>query len=626
MIFWGAAERLYWLWLLLPLAVLIFYGLRRQLRALASLLAADIVPVLASGFNPQRRRWQYVFWLVGVGLCLLALARPQWGFHWEEVRQHGLDIMVVLDTSRSMLAEDVKPNRLQQAKWGIRDLVKNLHGDRVGLVAFAGGNFLQCPLTSDYAAFLLTLDDVYVGIIPTGGTAIAPALRKAMDSFEESKSGADKVIILVTDGEDHEGKTAKLIPELKDKGIRVYAIGIGTLGGDLLPLPGDGGSKGFVKDRAGKVVKSSLREDALQELAVATGGIYVRSAPGDSGLDKVFSASWSQLKRTDNESRVVKTHEERFYWLLLVGFGFFVLEAVFSLGGMRGQRPWLPARPLTTVVSDAVPNGRAERIPPKKSRKAFLVALLFLFPDRSYGDQWLDGLDSYAQSNYAQASESFAAAAAEKDRLPENVARAHFYEGNALFRLQKYGEAAAVYDLALRAPDLSLQNSSYFNKANALVAFAQGLEAERDLDGALKSLEAALQSYRNALLLDAKDAAARNNYELALRYKENLEKKKQEEEQQEKEKDQGDQKNEQKKQEQSNEQQNQQEPEQGQNEGQQEKPESKEQSGSSNTGRAEEMTEEEALLLLDAMKAEEKAQREKLRLIMGRPEAVEKDW
>ena len=128
-------------------------------------------------------------WMAGMALLCMALARPQWGFHWEEVRHRGLDIMVVLDTSKSMLAEDIKPNRMQQAKWGIRDLVQMLKGDRIGLVTFAGNAFQQCPLTIDYAAFLLNLEDVYVGIIPHGGTAIELALRTAIDSFEERTRG-----------------------------------------------------------------------------------------------------------------------------------------------------------------------------------------------------------------------------------------------------------------------------------------------------------------------------------------------------------------------------------------------------------------------------------------------------
>ena len=324
---WGRLEILYWLPLLLPLAWAAFALLRRRRRALAQLVDPALLGILAPAWNSARAKSRLVLRLLALALLVLALARPQWGFHWEEVRRKGLDLMVVLDTSRSMMASDLAPSRLQQAKWGIRDLLRNLRGDRIGLVPFAGASILQCPLTIDYAAFTMTLDDLYSGIIPRGGTAIEQALRTAVAAFP-ADGAADRVILLVTDGEDHEGDPLKLLPELKEKSIRVYTIGIGTLEGEM--VPGDEGQGAYFKDRQGQIVKTVLKEDVLQKLALGTGGTYVRSASGDTGLERVFNESITHLKRSEQETRTAKIYEERFVWAIAAALLLLAWEALLG--------------------------------------------------------------------------------------------------------------------------------------------------------------------------------------------------------------------------------------------------------------------------------------------------------
>ncbi|HQN80664.1 MAG TPA: VWA domain-containing protein [Kiritimatiellia bacterium] len=324
---WGNVNLLYWL----PLAIPLMWGLgallRRRRLALEQLVAPAMLPVLAPHWNPARASIRLLLRMLALTLLVVALARPQWGFHWEEVRRQGLDLMVVLDTSRSMMASDIKPSRLQQAKWGVRDLLRNLRGDRVGLVPFASSSLLQCPLTIDYAAFTMTLDDLYSGIIPRGGTAIEQALRQAIESFPADGT-ADRVILLITDGEDHEGDPLDLIPALKEKNIRVYTIGIGTLEGEM--VPGADGQGAYFKDRQGQIVKTALKEDVLQKLALATGGTYVRSAPGDTGLARVFNESITNLKRSEQESRTAKIFEERFVWAIAAALLLLAGEALLS--------------------------------------------------------------------------------------------------------------------------------------------------------------------------------------------------------------------------------------------------------------------------------------------------------
>jgi Ca-activated chloride channel homolog len=321
----AAPEFFKWLLLALPLFVALVILHRQRSKRLASLISSNVWKTVLPGFNAKRSRKRTILRVLAL-LCIgLALTRPQWGVRWEEVRQRGLDIIVVLDTSKSMLAADIRPNRLQQAKWAVRDFVRHLKGDRIGLVAFAGSSFLQCPVTVDYAAFMMTLDDLYAGIIPRGGTAIAQALETAADSFEKG-SEADKVIILITDGEDHEGDPVEMVDKLKTEKIRLYSIGVGTPEGELIPAPGGG----YVKDSQGRVVKSTINETLLDQLARETGGFYVRSAPGDFGLDRIYKLGISNLQRDEQDTRLAKVYEERFMWFCAAALLLLLVESLIA--------------------------------------------------------------------------------------------------------------------------------------------------------------------------------------------------------------------------------------------------------------------------------------------------------
>lgn len=323
---WGDPNLLHLLWLLAPLAWALWKLGRRRTARLARLVTQPTWSALIAGWRPQNLARRNALWLGAVGLMVLALARPQYGFHWEEVRRRGLDIVVCMDTSKSMLAEDIKPNRLEQAKYGVRDMLKQLKGDRIGLVAFAGTAFLQCPLTIDYAAFGMMLDDVRVGLIPRGGTAVAEALQTALQSFEQ-RNDADRAIILITDGDDTEGDPLAKVEELKSKGVRVFAIGVGSQDGDLIPITDENGRSAFLKDAQGQVVKTRLDEGMLSRLALQTGGAYVRAAPGDLGLDRIIQTQLSQLKRSQADSKMIRSYEDRFVWVAGAALLLLVIEA-----------------------------------------------------------------------------------------------------------------------------------------------------------------------------------------------------------------------------------------------------------------------------------------------------------
>lgn len=310
---------------LVPLVVLFVWAMDRQRRrALAEFAARPLWQHLIPPVAMHRSPTAWAFPSVVVALLVIGAAGPQWGFRWQEVRGQGIDLVLALDTSRSMLATDVKPNRLARAKLEIEDLVRKLRGDRIALVVFAGTAFTMCPLTLDYNAFLEALRATEVGIVPRGGTSLAAALRTGVDAME-GYEGNHRALVLITDGEDHEGGVDEAMETAAKSGIRVYTVGVGSTEGELIPTAaGEGG--GFLKDRRGQVVKSRLDEPTLQRIAERTGGMYVRASSTKLGLDTLYDEALAKLDKRERKSTLEKTYEHRFLWLVVPALLFIALE------------------------------------------------------------------------------------------------------------------------------------------------------------------------------------------------------------------------------------------------------------------------------------------------------------
>ncbi len=323
MSFQFGSPRSFWLLALVPaLVVFLVWAYRARRRALVGFAA----PTLAAQLTQSVRQSEAVLFVAIMLFAALALTQPRWGFEWREVKRRGVDVFVLLDVSKSMLSEDVKPNRLQQAKFGIEDMLRKLEGDRVGLIAFAGTAFVQCPLTVDYEAFRLTLRDADPRVIPRGGSAIGMAIETALKAFEAGE-GRDRAIVLITDGEDTESDPLLAAEEAAKSGVHIYAIGVGTAEGELIPVREEGKPLEFVKDKSGAVVKSRLNEDKLKQLALKTQGIYVRSASGDFGVDTIYDKGIAQLKREEFEAKLQKKYFERYQWPLGLAFVLLVVES-----------------------------------------------------------------------------------------------------------------------------------------------------------------------------------------------------------------------------------------------------------------------------------------------------------
>jgi Ca-activated chloride channel family protein len=331
---WGRPEFLWLLLLLPPLALLFQAGFRRRRAALERFAEARLLHAVAPDRDERRQRWRAVILLAAFVLIALALARPKWGFQWEEIHREGIDILIALDTSRSMLTQDVKPNRLDRAKLAILDLIKQLQGDRVGLIAFAGTAFVQCPLTLDYAAFSESLRAVHVGIIPKGGTALANAVVAGVEAFQ-GRQGKHTALVLMTDGEDHEGGLDEAMRRAGEAGIRVYTVGIGTAGGELIAIE-ENGKTTYLKDRHGQVVKSRLDEETLRKVATETGGAYLYAKGPDLGLDELYVDYIGKMEKRDLKTAMQRRYEERYQWPLALALVLLALEPL--VGEKRGVR------------------------------------------------------------------------------------------------------------------------------------------------------------------------------------------------------------------------------------------------------------------------------------------------
>lgn len=263
----------------------------------------------------------YLFFVIG-------LANPQIGSKLEEVKREGIDIMIALDLSNSMLAEDLKPNRLEKSKRAISKLVERLHSDRIGIVVFGGEAYTQLPLTSDLSAAKLFLRTVSTDIIPTQGTNIGAAIKRCTKSFDE-KSAAGKAIIIITDGENHQEDAVEAASEANEKGIQVYTVGMATTAGVPIPLYQNGRKIGFRKDKEGNSIVTRLNESTLKEIATAGDGYYIRATNSDAGLNQILD-ELEQLNKAEIGTQLFTDYEDRFQYFVAIGLFFLILEFFVS--------------------------------------------------------------------------------------------------------------------------------------------------------------------------------------------------------------------------------------------------------------------------------------------------------
>ena len=484
-----ANPHLLWLLLVFPpaLAAFFWWSWRERQRLLTQFVEARLLPNLLSGLSPARRKIRLACVIFAVVLLMVALARPQWGFSWEETKQRGLDIVVAIDTSKSMLAEDITPNRLARAKLAALDLMQQAKSDRLGLVAFAGSAFLQCPLTIDDAAFRQSVEALDVNIIPQGGTALAEAINTARKAFKEGDNY--KVLVLFTDGEDNDEGALEAAQAAAKDGMRIFTVGIGTAEGELLRLKDAKGRTDYIRDDQGNVVKSHLNESLLQQLAGETEGGFYLPLRGAKTIDTLYEKGLAPLPKSEQAMKLIKRYHERYHWPLAAAIALLLVEML------------LPERRAPSRRERIGKTQRAETV--RGAPAATVMLVLVLFPLLAAASP-SSALREYQSGKYDAALKEYQQALEKQSDDP----RLHFNAGAAAYRATNYDAALQHFTAVLAARAVKLQQAAYFNLGNT--HYRLGGKAE-DLDGLQQSWEAAIKDYQNAVALDKHDPDAAFN-------------------------------------------------------------------------------------------------------------------
>jgi Ca-activated chloride channel homolog len=321
----GYIHLLYLMFLVPALIAFFAYAFRQKRKSMAVFGNLDLVKLLSASVSRKRQVWKAALLIAGVFFLVLSLARPQFGTKMKTVKREGQDIVIALDVSLSMMAEDIKPNRLEKAKHEIGTMIDKFEGDRVGLVAFAGKAFVQCPLTLDYGAAKMFLDAMEPSLIPVAGTAVGEAVTRSASCFSEQER-KHKILILITDGEDHIGNPLDAAKAAAKEGVVIYTVGIGSLEGVPIPVSDERGtSTGFKKNREGEVVMTKLDELTLEKIALETGGKYYRATPGEVELSRIYD-DILKMEKKSLASRQFEQYEERYQVLLGIALFLLTLE------------------------------------------------------------------------------------------------------------------------------------------------------------------------------------------------------------------------------------------------------------------------------------------------------------
>ena len=524
------------IWLLLGLVALVAVllleigSVRRRTRALRLFLAPHLAATLTASVSPHRRLLKQLLLLAAIALLFVAMARPYLFFDWTDETRSGFDVLMAVDCSKSMLTQDVKPSRLERAKLALSDFSDRLPDNRLGLIAFAGDAFLQCPLTLDHDAFQSAVRELDTNIIPRPGTDIATAINLAVQALSSQPNNL-KILVLVTDGEDLEARGIAAAQKAAQAGLKIYTVGVGTPNGDVIPETDDNSNTVYHRDADGQIVHSQLDENTLRQIASATGGAYLPLGQRGEGLQEIYDRYIAPLPRQNLEERREKIHLERFEWPLSLAILFLLLEFMITERAATptptpNRTPQRPIRRRPSVVAarrdESLPSGGAAA----SQKIVSLTLLTFLFigllaPARASN---LDTAErDYQSGQYQDALENYRAAADQQPDRPD----LQYDLGDAAYKAGEYLQAEDAFHKALATPDLGLQEKTYYNLGNAQFKHGEALQSA-DNKKTIDLWQKALDSYASALKLKP-SADAKHNYEVV---KEKLEELKQQQQQQ----------------------------------------------------------------------------------------------
>lgn len=481
----------------LPIFLLLFIANERKRKTLiGKIIAARLIPNLAGNTSSTKRWLRVLLFLAGIAGVIISFAQPRYGFIWEETKRKGHDVIIAIDTSKSMLSTDIAPDRLTRAKFAAQDLVNALPGDRVGLVAFAGSAFLQAPLTVDYSAVLSSINELDTRIIPRGGTDIASAIKLAGDAFGKGESD-NRCMVLFTDGEDLDPDTIEAAKQASPN-FKIFTVGIGSKEGSLIPVPEESGGTSFAKDPEGQIVKSHLDEERLRQIADLTGGFYVQLGADPGAIKRIINEGLGSVKEREIDSKQARKPIERYQWPLAAG----LLLLFFSF-----------------LINERNRSTRTANV----SALRALVLLAVMIP--SVGFSKTDGLESYNQGKFDEAFSVFKQQLEKKPSSPE----LNFNLGTAAYKVKDYSKALDAFSKALLTRNPELKTKAEYNFGNTLF---QQAGVKEEIPEKIATLKNAIQHYDSALQNNPKHEEAKENKEAAQRWIQALEKQQKEQEQQ----------------------------------------------------------------------------------------------
>ena len=462
-------------------------------------------PQLVRQLMPDVSRWRPAvkFWLLQAALALIIvmLARPQFGTRISHEKRQGIETLIAMDISNSMLAEDVTPSRLDRCKMMVENLVDNFTDDKIGLIVFAGDAFIQLPITSDYVSAKMFLADIQPSMIRTQGTDIALAIRKAQNSFTQEEN-IGKAIIVITDGEDHEGGAVEAAKEARKKGMRVYVLGVGSDGGSPIP----DGNGGYMKDRSGNTVMTRLNQDMCRQIAQAGGGAYIH-VDNNSDAQRQLDNELAKLAKKETESTVFSEYDEQFQAvgilvLLLLIAELCILECknplLRNVRFFKGKRRYSSAMTLLMLMTAMAANAQNDR------------------------DYIREGNRNFRSGKFAEAEVSYRKSIEKNPRNPQ----AAYNLGNALFAQKKDSAAVVAYESGVQLETSAIRKSMGYHNMGVVCQ-------------SHKMFSEAIEAYKNALRLNPKDDEARYNLEICKKQQKNQQNKQNQDKQDQKKDDKG---------------------------------------------------------------------------------------
>ena len=565
-------EYLNYLWVI-PLLILLFlwylFWKRSTLKRYGEL---RVISRLIPGMSKIKHWFKFSVLMLALAFLIVGIANPQVGSQLEKEERKGVDIIIALDVSNSMMAEDIRPNRIERARQAVGRFIDRLSDDRIGLIVFAGRAYPLLPLTNDYVAAKMFLSNATTDIVPVQGTSIADAIDLALRSFPQGPQG--KALVIITDGEDHEGEVLDKVEEAKSKGIVVHTIGIGSSQGVPIPLYRNNVKTGFRTSSSGQTVITKLNESMLQQIAVSGQGVYVRATNVQFGLNRIFDEI-NTMEKGEFEGKVFAEFEGRFYYFLYLALFLLLLESIVSERSSRWLRRLGQMIPVMLLLVSLDAQAQSENKPIRRGNQAF--------ENEKFQE---------AELHYRKALEN-----------NENSFKGSFNLGNSIYRQDHYEEAANAFQRAIanQTDDIG-RSKAFYNFGNSLLMNQQIPES--------------IEAYKNALRLNPADEDARHNLVYAQQMLE------QQEQQQQQDGDSQD--DNQDKKDDNQDQQDQQQDQENQEDQQQEPTEQQQQE----TAQPQQISRQEAERMLQALKEEEEKTLDKIKEQRFKQQrvGVEKDW